>query len=156
MAERRLPLDGETNFREWMRKVKEGEIPRPPASALIGFQPTEIRDDGTVVFEMDTDARHGNPMGTLHGGILCDIGDAAMGCAVGVGLEDGESFTTLELKINFLKPIWEAHLVATARIVKKTRTICLVECDIVDEKDSLVARLSSTCMILRGQAAKGR
>ncbi|HEX2715418.1 MAG TPA: PaaI family thioesterase, partial [Candidatus Acidoferrales bacterium] len=93
---------------------------------------------------------------TLHGGILCDIADAAMGVAYACTLEDGETFTTLEMKINFLKPIWKARLRAAARVVKQGRTIGLVECDVTDDKQSLVARASSTCMTLRGQQAQGR
>jgi uncharacterized protein (TIGR00369 family) len=62
-------------------------------------------------------------MGTLRGGILCDIADAAMGMAYASNLKEGESFTTLELEINFLKPVWNAPLIATARVVKQGRTV---------------------------------
>jgi uncharacterized protein (TIGR00369 family) len=95
-------------------------------------------------------------MGTLHGGVLCDIADAAMGMAYASTLGEGETFTTLELKINFMKPVWTGKLLATGRVVKNGRTIGLVECDIVDAADQLVARASSTCMTLRGGAAAGR
>jgi uncharacterized protein (TIGR00369 family) len=95
-------------------------------------------------------------MGTLHGGILCDIADAAMGLAYAANLAEGESFTTLELKINFLKPIWRARLRAVGRVVKQGRSTGLVECDVMDEEDSLVARATSTCMTLRGEQALGR
>ncbi len=63
-------------------------------------------------------------------------------------LGDGESFTTLELKINFLKPVWKARLLATGRVVKQGRTVGMVECDVTDEKGSLVARATSTCLTL--------
>jgi uncharacterized protein (TIGR00369 family) len=95
-------------------------------------------------------------MGTLHGGILCDIADAAMGIAYASNLNEGESFTTLELKINFLRPVWRARLLATGRVVKQGRTLGLVECDITDERGTLVARATSTCLTLRGQRAQGR
>ena len=71
-------------------------------------------------------------------------------------LERGESFTTLELKINFMKPVWRAHLRAEGKVVRRGRTVGLVECDVFDEKGSLVARASSTCLTLRGEMAKGR
>ena len=90
------------------------------------------------------------------GGVLCDVADYAMGFAYASTLEEGETFTTLELKINFLKPVWNAHRRAVGRVVKKGRTIGLVECDVTDEKQSLVARASSTCMTLRGKEARGR
>jgi len=69
-----------------------------------------------------------------------------MGIAYAANLNDGESFTTLELKINFLKPVWNSLLRATARVVKQGQTVGLVECDVTDDKNKLVARTTSTCM----------
>lgn len=80
----------------------------------------------------------------------------AMGVAYASTLAEDESFTTLDLKINFLKPIWHAHLRATGHVVRRRNTVGLVECDIVDETGSLVARASSTCLTLRGERAAGR
>ena len=79
-----------------------------------------------------------------------------MGLAYAANLGEGESFTTLELKINFVKPIWKARLRAVGRVVKQGWTVGLVECDITDDKDSLVARATSTCLTLRGEQAKER
>ena len=140
---------------ENIERVMRGELPPPPVATLIGFRLTSIRP-GEAVVELETGERHANPMGTLHGGILCDIADAAMGLAYAATLEDDESFTTLELKINFLKPVWTAKLRALARVVKRGRTVGMVECDITDDKERLVARSTSTCMTLRGDEAKGR
>ena len=95
-------------------------------------------------------------MGTLHGGILCDVADAAMGCAMASTLEEGESFTSVDLTTKFLKPVWHAQLTAVGRVVKRTRTLGLVECDVTDDSGSLVAKVISTCMVLRGDDAKGR
>jgi uncharacterized protein (TIGR00369 family) len=136
-------------------KVRRGELPPPPVASLIGFVLTAV-EPGRAVIELSADTRHANPMGTVHGGILCDVADAAMGMAYASSLDEGETFTTLELKINFLKPVWTGKLVATGRVVKGGRTVGLVECDVVDEKDRLVARATSTCMTLRGDEAKGR
>jgi uncharacterized protein (TIGR00369 family) len=133
----------------------QGDTPPPPIGSLIGFRPTSI-GSGTAVFEMEAGPQHANPMGTLHGGILCDIADAAMGTAYASTLGEGESFTTLELKINFLRPFWTGTLVATARIVKAGRTIGLAECDVTDAEGRLVARATSTCMTLRGETSEGR
>jgi uncharacterized protein (TIGR00369 family) len=140
---------------ERVRAMIRGEAPPPPVAGLVGFRVVEV-DAGRAVFEMDAGPRHANPMGTLHGGILCDIADAAMGIAYASTLGEGESFTTLELKINFFKPVWNAKLRAEGRIVKKGRTVGMTECDVFDEKGSLVARASSTCMTLAGEVAKGR
>ena len=140
---------------ETIERVRRGEIPSPPVARLIGFTLSAV-EPGRAVIEFAAEPRHANPMGTLHGGILCDVADAAMGMAYAATLDEGESFTTLELKINFLKPVWNAKLRAEARVVKRGKTVGLVECDIVDEKDRLVARASSTCMTLRGDDATGR
>ena len=140
---------------DMIRRAQRGDIPPPPVAKLIGFTLASI-DPGCAVVEFSAEPRHANPMGTLHGGILCDIADAAMGMAYASTLAEGESFTTLELKINFLKPHWTGTLVATGRIVKGGRTVGLVECDIVDDQKRLVARASSTCMTLRGADARGR
>jgi uncharacterized protein (TIGR00369 family) len=140
---------------ELMRKVHRGEVPPPPVAELIGFRLISV-ELGCVVVAMDAERRHANPMGTMHGGILCDLADAAMGMAYASSLDEAETFTTLELKINFLKPVWTGRLVATGRLVKGGRTVGLAECDVVDDKDRLVARASSTLMTLRGEAAVGR
>ena len=138
-----------------IRLVPRGEAPPPPIADLIGFTLTEV-EPGRAVIAFDAGPRHANPMGTLHGGVLCDIADAAMGMAYAASLDEGETFTTLELKINFLKPVRTGRLIATGRLVKGGRTVGLLECDVVDDKDRLVARASSTCMTLRGEQAAGR
>ena len=127
----------------------------PPIAELLGMTFVSAAD-GTGIITLEVSERHTNPMGTLHGGVLCDLADLAMGAAYASTLAEGESFTTLELKINFLKPIWRAHLRATGHVVRRGNTVGLVECDIVDETGSLVARASSTCLTLRGERAAGR
>src|SRR3989441_12227332 len=109
-----------------------------------------------AVFEMEAGPQHANPMGTLHGGILCDIADAAMGIAFASTLAPDESFTTVELKINFFRPVWQAQLKAEGAVVRRGHTIGYVECTITDEENRLVAKAASTCMALRGQKASGR
>ena len=143
-------------MRALLEAMIRGEAPPPPVALLVGMRLVEV-GDGEARFELETDLdRHANPMGTVHGGILCDMADAAMGCAYAAGLGEGESFTTLELKINFLKPVRAGLLTARARVVRGGRTIGLVECDVLDASDALVARASSTCMTLRGDMAAGR
>ena len=140
---------------DMIRRIQRGEAPPPPVATLIGFTLAEA-EPGRAVVTLDADRRHANPMGTVHGGVLCDIADAAMGIAYAATLDEGESFTTLELKINFLKPVRAGRLVATGRVVKDGHTVGLVECDVLDDKERLVARASSTCMTLRGAQAVGR
>jgi uncharacterized protein (TIGR00369 family) len=140
---------------ERVRAMIRGDEPPPAVARLIGFQVVAV-DHGTATFEMEAGPQHANPMGTLHGGILCDLADGAMGIAFASTLEEGQTFTTLELKINFLKPVWNARLRAEARVVKRGKTVGMTECDVTDEKGALVARASSTCMALSGEKAAGR
>ena len=138
-----------------IQAMLRGEAPPPPVAELVGFKLTAV-EDGRAVIAFEAGRQHANPMGTLHGGVLCDVADAAMGIAYAGTLDEGETFTTLELKINFLKPVRAGRLVATGRLVKGGHTVGLLECDVVDDKDRLVARASSTCMTLRGEQAAGR
>ena len=154
-TERRIQGPKTTAHLDQLAALARGEIRRPPIAELVGFDIVSI-DLGRSVAELIAGPQHRNPMGTLHGGILCDLADAAMGTAMATTLEDDESFTSLDLTVKFLKPIWDARLRATAEVVKRTRSLGLLECEIVDEGGSLVARVYSTCMVLRGAEAKGR
>src|SRR5215212_10045941 len=120
------------------REMIEGKRQPPPIAALLGFRVTEV-EHGRARVELTADDRLANPMGTLHGGVMCDIADAAMGIAYASTLPEGETFTTLELKINFLRPVWRASLVAEGIVVQRGRTIGVIECAITDEKGRLVA-----------------
>jgi uncharacterized protein (TIGR00369 family) len=135
-----------------MANVNTKEV---PIARLIGFEANEIAD-GRAVVTLVAGPQHANPMGTLHGGVLCDIADAAMGMAFHSTLAPGESFTTIELKINFFRPVWEARLRAEGKVVRRGNTVGYIECEITDEAGRLVAKSSSTCMVLRGDRATGR
>jgi uncharacterized protein (TIGR00369 family) len=132
-----------------LRQIISGEVPGAPVADLIGMRMVSA-EPGRVTFELDAEHRHSSPPGTLHGGILCDLADAAMGCANLSRLEDGESFATVELKINFLKPVWSGRIIAVGALIKAGSTLALLDCRITDESGSLVAYATSTCMTLRG------
>ncbi len=140
---------------DFVQAFQRGEWVAPPVAGLIGFRPVRVAPDEVEVV-LEAGPRHANPMGTLHGGILCDIADAAMAMAYATGVEDESTLTTLELKINYLRPFWTGRLRAVARVVKRGRTTGLAECDVRDDQDNLVARASSTLMTLSGEQAKGR
>ena len=133
---------------EHAQKMLRGEAPPPPIGRLLGFVLKSV-EPGRAVFEMEADQRHHNPMGTLHGGVYCDLADAAMGYAYAATLGEGETFTTVELKINFLRPVRKATLTAEAKVVKAGSTVGYVECDVRDQTGKLVAKAASTCMKLR-------
>jgi len=94
-------------------------------------------------------------MGTLHGGVYCDLADAAMGYAYAATLGEGETFTTIELKINFLRAVRKATLTAEARVVKAGSSLGYVECDVKDQTGKLVARAANTCMKLKPESNSG-
>jgi uncharacterized protein (TIGR00369 family) len=143
-----------TTILESAEKMLRGEIPPPPIGRLLGFVLKAI-EAGRAVFEMEVDERYHNPIGTLHGGIYCDLADAAMGYAYAATLGDGETFTTVELKINFLRAVRKTTLTAEARVVKAGSTLGYVECDVKDETGRLVARAASTCMKLKVESKSG-
>jgi uncharacterized protein (TIGR00369 family) len=126
-----------------------------PVADLIGFEIGTF-GAGRAITTLETGPQHSNPMGTLHGGIICDIADAAMGIAVGSTIEPGQSFTTIELKINFFRPVWSTKLTAEANVVQRGKTTAYIECTVRDQADKLVAKAVSTCMILHGDRAQGR
>lgn len=127
----------------------------PPVADLIGIELLEAAG-GECTMRLEAGEQHSNPMGTIHGGIICDLVDAAMGMAFFSTLDEGESFTTLELKVNFLRPFWTGTLLAHGQVVSRGRTVGLTECRVVDDQERLIAHATSTCMALRGSAAEGR
>ncbi|HKN77488.1 MAG TPA: PaaI family thioesterase [Candidatus Acidoferrum sp.] len=139
----------EPDFRS---RAKENNV---PVARLIGFEAIEGAD-GRAVVSLAAGPQHANPMGTLHGGILCDIADFAMGIAFASTLAPGESFTTIELKINFFRPVWKDILKAEGKVVRRGSTVGYLECEITDGSGRLVAKAASTCMVLKGDNAKGR
>ena len=143
----------ETDFKTDIReRAKNNDV---PVARLIGF---EVRDiaNGRATVTLSAGPQHANPMGTVHGGVLCDIADAAMGMAFASTLALDESFTTVELKINFFRPVWQAQLKAEGAVLQRGRTVGYVECSITDEQNRLIAKAASTCMVLRGEKALGR
>jgi uncharacterized protein (TIGR00369 family) len=147
MSAQETPL--QPDFRE---RAKANNV---AVARLIGFEAKDVAD-GHATVTLSAGPQHANPMGTLHGGILCDIADAAMGLAFASTLAPEESLTTVELKINFFRPVWQAQLRAEGTVVRRGQTMGYVECTITDEENRLVAKAASTCMVLRGQKAAGR
>src|SRR5215218_7683811 len=140
---------------ERLQAMVTGERSGPPVAQLLGMRLVEV-DEGHAAFEVDADKRFWNPMGTVHGGILCDLADAALGICWASTLAEGESFTTVELKINFLRSVREGRLRAVGSVTKRGRHIGMTECDVTDKDGRLVAKASATQMTLRGELADGR
>lgn len=138
-----------------MERMLRGELPVPPVGRLLGLRLAAFAA-GEATVELPVTESHTNPMGTVQGGIIAAIADAAMGWAYMTTLGDGESYTTLEMKVNFLKPVWRGTLAARARLLKGGRTVGLVTCDVLDAEGGLVAHAVGTCLTLRGDQAAGR
>src|SRR2546422_8954506 len=129
--------------------IKKVLASKPPIAELIGFSVEEI-SDGRAVGSLQSGPQHANPMGTLHGGVLCDVADAAMGMAFASTLGPGESFTTMTLGINFFRPVWQARLRAEARVVNRGKSVGYLECELTDQDNKQIAKANSTCFVLRG------
>jgi uncharacterized protein (TIGR00369 family) len=137
-----------TPYQKHIEDWLAGRVEGARAGTLIGIRLTGF-EDGVVRMEMDAGPQHHNPMGTVHGGILCDLADLAMGTAMAATLEDGEGFTTLQLNASFLRAVREGKLTVTARIVHKGRSVGHAEAEVVDGEGRAVARLTSVCTVLR-------
>lgn len=126
-------------------------------SELLDFEIAAI-GPGTASVVVDVDATcHGNQQGTVHGGFLVELADAAIGTAHSTLMEPEESFTSIDLRTVFLRPVWHDTLVAHAAPSHSGRTITHYQCDIVRVSDGKpVATATSAVMTLRGDRATGR
>jgi uncharacterized protein (TIGR00369 family) len=123
-----------------------------PVARLLGMRLASA-GPGLATFEMECGDQHHNPMGSVHGGILADLADAAMGYAVISTLAPDESFTTVELKINFLRPVFEGSLRCHARVDSRGKTIAYAVADVLNEEGKSVAKAVSTNLIVKRPGA---
>lgn len=136
------------SFRKQLEAMIRGEVPPPPVSRLLGLRLVSAAE-GEAVFELEVVPEHANPMGTLQGGVICALADAAMGMAYASRLEDGESFTTLELKANFVRAVREGVLRCEARAVHLGRTTHVWDANVTGDGDERpVALFRCTQLVL--------
>lgn len=133
---------------DFLQAMKGGRIPAPPVLSLIGFQLTEV-DAGRVVFEFDPAEYHYNPAGTVHGGVACTVLDSAAACAVHSTLPAGMALTTLEVKINYLRPIRTetGPMRCEGALIHKGGRTAVAEAKMLDANGLLYAYAVSTCLI---------
>ncbi|CAN1513183.1 PaaI HGG motif-containing thioesterase, possibly involved in aromatic compounds catabolism [Rhabdaerophilaceae bacterium] len=131
-----------------------GQLPAPPMARTMGILLIEA-EPGRVVFSGEPREEHFNPQGIIHGGWAATILDSALGCATHTTLASGEAYTTVEMKVNYLRPIFpgKGGFRCEAQVVNRGRTLCLTEARLVDSAGKLYAHGSETCMIF---PAKGR
>lgn len=135
---------------DYLRAIQRGEHPPPPVAMALGFTLCEV-DEGRAVFGMVPAEYHYNPIGVVHGGVAATLMDSAMGCAVHSLLPAGAGYTTLELKVNFLRPMTvdTGPVTCTGTVIHAGRTTALAEARITDAAGRLLAHATSTCIILR-------
>lgn len=134
-------------IRKWMQSGVS-----MPVSRLVGMS-VESVEDGSAICSMIASEKHWNPFNTVHGGILCDLSDLAMGVAFMTTLQPGEGLATIELKINYLRPARTGKLTAHAIVAHRGRSTGFVECTITDEAGKLIAKSSSTCVVVMDERA---
>lgn len=141
------------NGLEYLRAIKNGEVPPPPVALLLGFAPDEL-EEGRVTFKMAPGEHLYNPLGTVHGGITATLCDTVMGCAVQTVLPAGTAYTTLEFKINFVRPftLQTGEVVCEGRVIHSGGRIATAEARVVDAEGKLYAHATTTCIIMRPEA----
>ena len=144
-----------TPMLELLREAASGRQFRMPLAEHLGFHVVQA-DPGTVTIELKPQEMHHNIAGTLHGGVLCVIADSAMGLAFGTTVEAGQTFTTVEQKVNVLRPVFDKTVQAKATVIQRGRTLGLIVCRITDSDGKLVAFATSTYAVLDRESAQGR
>ena len=143
-AETLLQHDGLT----FLRGLIEGRFPAPPITQTLGFALSEV-EHGRAVFTGMPQACHYNPIGTVHGGFAMTLLDSALACAIHSTLAKGETYTTLEIKVNLVRPLTKetGPVRAEGRLIHRGRTLATSEGDIKDADGKLYAHATTTCMI---------
>jgi uncharacterized protein (TIGR00369 family) len=135
---------------EFLRAIGAGELPGAPIAELIGFAPVKV-EEGRVMFAAVPEPRHYNAIGTVHGGLAATLLDSAMGCAVHSTLPAGVGYTTLELKVNFTRPITSdtGRILSEGTVVHRGGRVATAEGRVFSEADGkLLAHGTTTCLIL--------
>ena len=117
-----------------------------PFAEMLGMRPQSI-GEGRARFELEVAARHLNPNGTLHGGVIYSVADTAMGAALFSQLDPGEQCATLEIKMNYLLPVTGGSIAAEAAVVSRTKRVGVIEAKVYGDGDKLVALATGTFYI---------
>ena len=135
---------------DYLQAMTDGQIPLPPLLFTLDFKAVGF-EKGQAIFSFEPQEFHYNPIGSVHGGVISAILDSAMGCTIHSVLEAGTGYTTLELKVNFIKAITikTGKLQAIGKIIHSGKSTALVEAQLIDANGTLYAHAVSTCMILK-------
>ena len=138
---------------ERLRNALEQRAPATALAKLLGLS-LVYAEGGKAIIDMQTGPQHFNLFETLHGGALCTLVDSAMGLAHASTLEEGESFTTLDLQISFLRSVKIAKIRAEGRVVKRGRNVSFAESEVFDDAGRLIAKATCTCLTIHHHHAK--
>lgn len=149
------PLDGASKARnmsglEYLEAMRDGHIAPPPIMHTLDFSGFRV-EKGSVSFVMNPEEFQYNPIGTVHGGVISTILDSAMGCTLHSVLPKGSGYTTLELKVNFLKAVTtkSGTMTATGKLIHAGKSTALVEASLTDADGNVYAHGVSTCLIMQ-------
>jgi uncharacterized protein (TIGR00369 family) len=133
---------------DYLRAMVNGDLPQPPIAGLMDFAITEV-EPGRVVFTCAPDESAYNPIGAIHGGLICTLLDSVTGCAVHSALPQGKGYTSVEIKVNYLKAVrlCSGLLTATGTLVKAGSRVGFAEGVVTDASGAVVATASSTLLI---------
>jgi uncharacterized protein (TIGR00369 family) len=133
---------------DYIRAMAAGDVPAPPISALMNMDITDVAE-GTVTFTARPDESHYNPIGMIHGGFACTLLDSAAGCAVQTTLPQGYGYTSLEIKVSYLKALSSAsgEITCVGRVIKPGRRAAFAEAELRDASGALIATASSTLLV---------
>jgi uncharacterized protein (TIGR00369 family) len=133
---------------EFLQAIIDGRIPAPPIAKLMGFG-LESVEFGKAVFTVEPHESHYNPIGTVHGGLVCTLLDSVAGCAAQSTLPKGTAYTSLEIKVNYLRPVLatSGKLTATGIVTKPGSRAAFVDATVTDAAGKLVATASSTLLV---------
>jgi uncharacterized protein (TIGR00369 family) len=140
----------------YLQGILRGEFPQPPICLLVGFRFTEAAA-GRVVMTFDPSERLYNPLGVVHGGAAATVLDSVMGCAVHSTLAPGRAYTTLEIKINYLRAMTgqTGPVRAEGTVVHAGRSTAMAEGRLLDGAGRVCAAGSTTCLLFDLPPAKG-
>jgi uncharacterized protein (TIGR00369 family) len=139
--------------REFLEAIARGELPVPPVMRLLNVGFGEL-DEGRIVFTLEPAEYHYNPIGSVHGGVITTLCDSAMGCAIQSTLPAGAGYTTLEVKVNFVRPVTVAtgSVRCEGRVIHVGGRVATAESTLTDAQGKLYAHATTTCMIFRPEA----
>lgn len=138
------------SFMNEMEELWRGDRSPSPIARTLGFELVEYKD-GTALFTMLVDNHHWSQLNTVQGGVMTAIAESAIGVAFATTLGEDETFTVAELHIHYLRAIRTGRIDARAKVVERRRRLGLVECELRDEHDLLLAKVSSTCIVIRNR-----